>query len=111
MSEKEKRKRMALNSEDMPDDVYKILNEKAMKRSLTNYIIELVQENFKTKDLSKKLDLIEDKIDIILSNGFTLNINANKNNLEEDLLKEGLLVEASTVVGGIDETDKVEYDY
>jgi replicative DNA helicase len=111
MNEKEKRKRMALNSEDMPDNVYKILNEKAMKRSLTNYIIELVQESFKTKDVSKKLDSIEDKIDLILSNGVTLNINANKDNLEEDSLKEGMLVEASTVIGGIDEADKVDYDF
>jgi replicative DNA helicase len=111
MNEKEKRKRMALNSEDMPDNVYKILNEKAMKRSLTNYIIELVQESFKTKDVSKKLDSIEDKIDLILSNGVTLDMNTNRDNLEEDSLKEGMLVEASTVVGGIDEADKVEYDF
>jgi hypothetical protein len=82
-----------------------------MKRSLTNYIIELVQESFKTKDVSKKLDSIEDKIDLILSNGVTLDMNTNRDNLEEDSLKEGMLVEASTVVGGIDEADKVEYDF
>lgn len=111
MSEREKRKRMALNSEDMPDEVYRILNEKAMKRSLTNYIIELVQDNFKTKDLSKKIDSIESKIDILLSNGLTSNINTEKNNLEEESLKEGMLVEASEIVGGIDKADKMEYDF
>ena len=52
----EKRKRIALNSEAMPDDVYEILNEKALRRKITPFIIELVQDRIKEKELLEKLD-------------------------------------------------------
>ena len=112
----EKRKRMALNSEYMPDEVYKILNEKALKRSLTTYVIELVEESLRSKGLLEKLDKIESKIDNILSKNLKFNENEAVNEIapdssQENSLKEGIMINVSTVLGGIDEDDKREADF
>lgn len=112
----EKRKRMALNSEDMPDTVYKILNEKALKRNLTSYIIELVEESLKSKEVLKRLDKIENKINNILSKNLKFNENEAVNEIapdssQENSLKEGVIINDSNALGGIDEDDKREADF
>lgn len=65
----EKRGRMVLNAKDMPDDVYEILNEKAFKRALTPYIVEIIRDNQKYEFILEKLDNVESKIDNITLNG------------------------------------------
>ncbi len=108
--DEEKRGRMAINAKDLPDDVYKILNEKASKRALTPFIIELVRQKENTKLILDKLISIEEKID-----NFTLGkMVKNQNYIEQvdDSLMEGIVVEnINKVIGGIDKEDKVDYDF
>ena len=103
----EKRKRIALNSEAMPDDVYEILNEKALRRKITPFIIELVQDRIKEKELLEKLNVIDAKIDRLTS-GNTIIKNSS---LEEEVLAEGRLIQAAVVISEIEEEDIVEYDF
>lgn len=119
----EKRSKMALNSKNMPNDVYEILNEKSKKRSLTPFIIELVQERLRAekafdqlgsienKKVFEQLSSIENKIDIILSGNFNISKSTDIDNEEENYLKEGTIIEANNVIGQIDDSDKVEIDY
>ena len=102
----EKRKRITLNSEDMPEDVYEILNEKALGRKVTPYIIEIVQQRIKDKSLLDKLEVIEAKIDRISYGNIIM-----KNNIGEESLEEGMLVKVNDVIGEIDENDKIECDF
>ena len=104
----EKRKRITLNSEDMPDEVYEVLNEKALNRKITPYIIELVQQRIKDKAILDKLEVIEAKIDGIACGNTRIK---NNNTVEEKTLREGMFVKANAVIGEIDEEDKMEYDF
>ena len=104
----EKRKRISLNCDEMPDEVYDILNEKALRRKITPYIIEIVRKTIDDKSLIDKLDAIEAKIDSITSGNIIFNAN---NTEEEKLLEEGRVVNASKVISKIDDEDKIECDY
>lgn len=106
----EKRGRMAINARELPDDVYNILNEKASKRALTPFIIELVRQKENTKLILDKLQSIEEKI-IKISLG---KIIKGKDSLDsvEDVVVEGIVVEnIKEVIGGIDKEDKANYDF
>jgi hypothetical protein len=107
MMDEEKRGRMAINAKELPDDVYKILNEKACKRALTPFIIELVHQKENIKLILDKLEIIEEKI-----NEITLSkITTPKDTMEEEIL-EGFVVEKiKEVVGSIDREDKADYDF
>ena len=111
----QKRGRMVVNAKELPDDVYKILNEKALKRSLTPFIIELVRDSIKTKFVLERLDKIEFKIDSIINNNNNTVIKENfsdKINEESNELKEGLIVKnISEVISEINELDKIEGDF
>jgi len=104
----EKRKRITLNSDDMPDEVYDILNEKALKRKVTPFIIEIVQQRIKDKSILDKLITIESKLDMLASGNTIIR---NKKPQEEQSLMEGKVVHASLVISEIDEEDKTEYDF
>ena len=104
----EKRKRITLNCEDMPDEIYNILNEKALRRKITPYIIEIVQQRLMDKLVLEKLEAIEVKIDGLASGNIKVKSN---NNEEEKTLKEGMFVKANTIIGEIDEEDNMSYDF
>lgn len=109
----QKRGRMVVNAKELPDDVYEILNEKALKRSLTPFIIELVRESIKTKFLLERLDKIESKIDSIICNEVVVKENCiEKIDEESDDLQEGLIVKSvSEVISEFDKVDEIESDF
>ena len=84
---------MVLNAKDMPDDVYEILNEKAFKRALTPYIVEIIRDNQKYRLILEKLDDIESKIDNITLNGTIKKENGSEEAVTGDDLQEGIIVE------------------
>ena len=108
----EKRGRMVLNAKDMPDDVYEILNEKAFKRALTPYIVEIIRDNQKYKIILEKLDNIESKIDSITLNGTIKKEIGNESATTIDDLQEGVIVEnINEVISEIDESDIMDGDF
>ena len=108
----EKRGRMVLNAKDMPDDVYEILNEKAFKRALTPYIVEIIRENQKYKIILEKLDNIELKIDNIALNGTIKKEIGIEAAVAVDELQEGIIVEnINEVISEIDESDIIDGDF
>lgn len=108
-----KRGRMVINAKDLPDDIYKILNEKASKRALTPYIIELVRQSMKTNILIEKLDEIEEKIDKITYNDEDIKENCiEKINKQNEELQEGIIVKnVNEVISEVDESDIIEGDF
>jgi hypothetical protein len=106
-----KRERMVVNAKELPDDVYDILNEKASKRALTPFIIDLVRESIKTNVLLDKLNKIESKIDSITCN----NDKATEENCIEKIneeMQEGIIVEnINKVFSEVDESDIQENDF
>ncbi|MBU3093532.1 hypothetical protein KPL35_15850 [Clostridium sp. CF011] len=109
----EKRGRMVVNAKELPDDVYKILNEKALKRSLTPFIIELVKQNMKTDILLEKLNKIESKIDSITYNDAVIKENCiEKIDEQNEELQEGIIVKnVNEVISEIDELDEIDGDF
>ncbi|MBZ9637503.1 hypothetical protein [Clostridium sp. FP1] len=112
MVNEEKRGRMVLNAKYMPDDVYEILNEKALKRALTPYIVEIIRDNQKYKLILEKLDNIESKIDNITFNGITKKEIGIEAAVTVDELQEGIIVEnINEVISEIDESDIIDGDF
>jgi len=108
----EKRGRMVLNAKDMPDDVYEILDEKAFKRALTPYIVEIIRDNQKYKIILEKLDNIESKIDNITLNGTIKKEIDIETAVTVDDLQEGIIVEnINEVISEIDESDIIDGDF
>ncbi|KAA0782799.1 hypothetical protein [Bacillus sp. BPN334] len=116
-----KRRKMALGAENMPDDVYEILNEKSNSRQLTSYVVELVQNEQRYEQLMQKLesveerlnllDTVENKLDQLLSNGFVTTPKQPDLKGEEPDLKEGKIINAKEVIGGIAKEDNEEADF
>jgi hypothetical protein len=108
----EKRGRMVLNAKELPDDVYNILNEKALKRVLTPYIVEIIRDNQKYKLILEKLDNIESKIDDITFNGIIKKEIGIEESVTFDDLQEGIIVKnINEVISEIDESDIVDGDF
>ncbi|MDC2867327.1 hypothetical protein [Bacillus sp. BP-3] len=106
-----KRRKMALGADNMPNDVYQILNEKANSRQLTSYVVELVQEKKRYEQLMKKLDTVESKLDLLLTNGFVPKPTEQEFKVEESMLQEGKIIDAKEVIGGFAEEDNEEVDF
>ncbi|MDA2638676.1 MULTISPECIES: hypothetical protein [Bacillus] len=116
-----KRRKMALGAENMPDDVYEILNEKSSSRQLTSYVVDLVQNEQRYEQLMQKLEsvekrlnllnTVENKLDQLLSNGFVTIQKQTDFKGEEPDLKEGKIINAKAVVGGIAKEDNAEVDF
>ncbi|MCQ6306385.1 hypothetical protein [Bacillus cereus] len=116
-----KRRKMALGAENMPDDVYEILNEKSSSRQLTSYVVDLVQNEQRYEQLMQKLEnvekrlnllnTVEDKLDQLLSNGFVTIQKQTDFKGEEPDLKEGKIINATEVIGGIAKEDSEEADF
>lgn len=114
----EKRKKMQLTCKNMPDNVYEILNEKVSKRNLTEYVVDLVQNQNRDQQL---IQMLMDKLNNIesalkeMKNGSIIvkpeaEIQEDKK-IDEPILSEGTIVEAEVIEGGIDESDKEEMDF
>ncbi|HGE5781587.1 MULTISPECIES: hypothetical protein [Bacillus] len=116
-----KNRKMALRADNMPDDVYKILNEKANSRQLTAFVVELVQNEKRYEQLLRKLDhveqrlnlldTVENKLDLLLTNGFVPTQKQEDLKMEEPVLQEGKIIDAKEVLGGISEEDNEEIDF
>ncbi|HDW3057973.1 TPA: hypothetical protein RMI67_005877 [Bacillus cereus] len=116
-----KRRKMALGAENMPDDVYEILNEKSSSRQLTSYVVDLVQNEQRYEQLMQKLEsvekrlnllnTVENKLDQLLSNGFVTIQKQTDFKGEEPDLKEGKIINATEVIGGIAKEDSEEADF
>jgi len=116
-----KRRKMALGADNMPDDVYQILNEKSNSRQLTSFVVELVQNEQRYEQLMKKLDsvekrlnlldTVENKLDLLLSNGFVPTPKQLEPKGEEPRLQEGKILSIKEVVGGMDKEDSEEMDF
>ncbi|KAA0784335.1 hypothetical protein [Bacillus sp. BB56-3] len=114
----EKRKKMQLVCKNMPDDVYEILNEKSSKRNLTEYVVDLVQNQSRDQQLIRmlmdKLSNIESSLEDIKNGSVMIKTNTdlqNEKESSEPFLSEGTIIEAEVVEGGIDPTDKEEMDF
>ncbi|MBY0598954.1 hypothetical protein [Bacillus bingmayongensis] len=116
-----KNRKMALRADNMPEDVYKILNEKANSRQLTAFVVELVQNEKRYEQLLQKLDTVEqrlnlldtveNKLDLLLTNGFVPAQRQEDLKTEEPVLQEGKIIDAREVLGGISEEDNEEIDF
>lgn len=100
-----KKNRMVLNVKEMPESVYKILNEKASRRNLTPYITELVKKDLSNKLILQKLDLILSKLDHteIIDNKIKSDENSSKN-----YLKEGSIIDEIKDIQGEISVDDLE---
>ncbi|WP_426952801.1 hypothetical protein [Bacillus mycoides] len=114
----EKRKKMQLICKNMPDDVYEILDEKSSKRNLTEYVVDLVQNQNKDQQLIRmlmdKLNNIESTLKEMKNGSIVVKSEAEKQKetkIDEPVLSEGTIVEAEVIEGGIDESDKEEMDF
>ncbi|MES5957431.1 hypothetical protein QCI42_29495 [Bacillus fungorum] len=114
----EKRKKMQLTCKNMPDNVYEILNEKVSKRNLTEYVVDLVQNQNKDQQLIRmlmeKLNNIESTLEEMKNGSIVVKPEAEQEketNVDEPTLSEGTIVEAEVIEGGIDESDKEEMDF
>ncbi|MCD2345095.1 hypothetical protein [Clostridium guangxiense] len=97
-----KKNKFAIQAKILPENVYKILNEKASKHALTSYIIELVQEKESTELILKELKNIENKIDNLSPKSIIVKEKA----VNEDKLIEGNIVKkVDNVESGIDDDD------
>ncbi|MBO1627996.1 hypothetical protein [Bacillus arachidis] len=116
-----KNRKMALHADNMPEDVYRILNERANSRQLTAFVVELVQNEKRYEQLLQKLDhveqrlnlldTVENKLDLLLTNGFVPTQKQEDLRMEEPVLHEGKIIDAREVIGGISEEDNEEIDF
>ncbi|WP_142334777.1 hypothetical protein, partial [Bacillus pseudomycoides] len=107
--------------DNMPEDVYKILNEKANSRQLTAFVVELVQNEKRYEQLLQKLDnveqrlnllnTVENKLNLLLTNGLVPVPKQEDLKTEEPVLQEGKIIDAREVLGGISEEDNEEMDF
>lgn len=116
MKDDKKKVRMVLNVREIPEDVYNVLNEKALRRNLTPYIVELVKKDLSNKLIIQKLDEILNKLD-------NTEIKKNDNNSNDEIalsekdtkdsLQEGSIIsEIKYVKGEINDEDlEDEQDY
>lgn len=112
MSGDKKKNRMVLNVREIPEDVYNILNKKALRRNLTPYIVELVKKDLSNKLILEKLDQILNKLDNVV-------IKKSNNDSETEIslsqksdLEEGSIISNITdVKGEINDEDLDEQDY
>jgi len=114
----EKREKMMLICKNMPDDVYKILDAKSKKRNLTEYIVDIVQNQNRDQELIRllmtKLDKIELTLEQMKGNSIIVKEKTEEYKepeIDEPTLSEGTIVEAETFQGGMDESDREEMDF
>lgn len=105
----DKRKRMTLSPRNMPDHIYKVLNEKSQKRVLTEYVVELMEyknrENELLQLLLKKIDKLEAKLEqssVVKKEQFPP---TEETQLIPPIMKEGSRETLDTLRGGMDTND------
>lgn len=112
MSGDKKKNRMVLNVREIPEDVYNILNKKALRRNLTPYIVELVKKDLSNKLILEKLDQILNKLDNVVikksSNDSETEISLSQ---KSDLEEGSIISNITDVKGEINDEDLDEQDY
>lgn len=112
MSGDKKKNRMVLNVREIPEDVYNILNKKALRRNLTPYIVELVKKDLSNKLILEKLDQILNKLDNVVikksSNDSKIEISLSQ---KSDLEEGSIISNITDVKGEINDEDLDEQDY
>ncbi|AND86324.1 hypothetical protein GTH52_15010 (plasmid) [Clostridium tyrobutyricum] len=112
MSGDKKKNRMVLNVREIPEDVYNILNKKALRRNLTPYIVELVKKDLSNKLILEKLDQILNKLDNVVikksSNDSEIEISLSQ---KSDLEEGSIISNITDVKGEINDEDLDEQDY
>jgi histidyl-tRNA synthetase len=103
---------MVLNVREIPEDVYNILNKKALRRNLTPYIVELVKKDLSNKLILEKLDQILNKLDNVVikksSNDSEIEISLSQ---KSDLEEGSIISNITDVKGEINDEDLDEQDY
>jgi histidyl-tRNA synthetase len=103
---------MVLNVREIPEDVYNILNKKALRRNLTPYIVELVKKDLSNKLILEKLDQILNKLDNVVikksSNDSKIEISLSQ---KSDLEEGSIISNITDVKGEINDEDLDEQDY
>lgn len=105
MKDDKKKVRMVLNVKEMPESVYNILNEKALRRNLTPYIVELVKKDLSNKLILKKLDLILSKLNHTEITDNKIKIDKT---LSKEFIKEGSVISDIKDIRGEISTDDLE---
>jgi len=112
LSGDKKKNRMVLNVREIPEDVYNILNKKALRRNLTPYIVELVKKDLSNKLILEKLDQILNKLDNVVikksSNDSKIEISLSQ---KSDLEEGSIISNITDVKGEINDEDLDEQDY
>jgi len=112
LSGDKKKNRMVLNVREIPEDVYNILNKKALRRNLTPYIVELVKKDLSNKLILEKLDQILNKLDNVVikksSNDSEIEISLSQ---KSDLEEGSIISNITDVKGEINDEDLDEQDY
>uniref|UniRef100_UPI003F4960E3 hypothetical protein n=1 Tax=Bacillus multifaciens TaxID=3068506 RepID=UPI003F4960E3 len=106
----EKRKdRFMLTTSIMPQRVYETLNEKSRNKSLTNYVIELVEKQDRDQELISKLLTKLERIETTLEQMKDAPISFKvKNDVSEEI--ESKMVESSLTEGEYTTFKKFECD-
>ncbi|WP_416827564.1 hypothetical protein [Ectobacillus polymachus] len=102
-----KRTKMTFSTKDIPDQIYKILDEKARSRSLAPFIIELITNKEKHEKVISKLTTIEEMLKSV-SIPSTRKV---QEALAEPEWSTGRIIFAKEVSGGIEEEDEKEVDF
>jgi hypothetical protein len=110
MNANEKRNKMAINSKDLPDDIYEVFKDKASKHALTSYIINLYRDGQRAELIINKLDSMDEKLnklDIIEKKFDNISIEQSIDNNTEDAekLEEGTIMQVGSVIGSFDDED------
>ncbi|WP_051759048.1 hypothetical protein [Bacillus manliponensis] len=119
MAEKRKEKFM-LTTSIMPQSVYETLNEKSRSKSLTNYVIELVEKQGRDQELISKLLTKLERIETTLEQmkDTPISIKTENDVPEENeskevasQLAEGSYTSYTKVECDVDDEDDEEYDF
>ncbi|WP_379965758.1 hypothetical protein [Ectobacillus sp. sgz5001026] len=103
-----RREKMAFSTTDIPERIYRILDEKAKSRSLAPFIVELVAKKEEQDRIMDKLTMIEE-----LLKTAPIQIVQKEAERATDVQEwsSGKIIYAEEVIGGIDQVDEEEVDF
>lgn len=103
-----RREKMAFSTTDIPEPIYRILDEKARSRSLAPFIVELVAKKEEQDRIMDKLTMIEE----LLKNApIQIIPKETERAPEAQEWSSGKIIFAEEVTGGIDQEDEDEVDF
>lgn len=107
----QKKGRLTLTGNKIPDDVYKMLEEKGKDRKLTPYVVSLVEKEEMMDKLIESLSTVIQKVDRLdrRFTGFEAKLEGVDLSFEkgtdtgDEEIKQGDLEIADNIIGGIEE--------